>query len=68
MDKKSAILACGLAIGVDRAAIQRRSGIAPRTFDRRMANPNTITLDEFRHIVGAAGIPDETIIKLVKER
>ena len=67
MDKKKVILGCGLAIGKDRRKLQRSSGIPERTFERRLADPDKITLEEFRLIANASGMPDETIIKMVKE-
>lgn len=67
MDKKKTILGCGLAIGKDRRKLQRSSGIPERTFERRLADPDKITLEEFRLIANASGMPDETIIKMVRE-
>lgn len=67
MDKKKTILGCGLAIGKDRRKLQRSSGIPERTFERRLADPDKITLEEFRLIAIASGMPDETIIKMVRE-
>lgn len=67
MDKKKAILGCGLAIGKDRRRLQRSTGIPERTFDRRLADPDKFTLEEFRQIAIATCMPDETIIKMVKE-
>lgn len=67
MDKAKTIISCGLAIGKDRREIQRKSGIPSRTFDRRIADPDKLTLGEFRQIVVATCMPDETIIKMVKE-
>jgi hypothetical protein len=67
MDKKKTILGCGLAIGKDRRRLQRSSGIPERTFDRRLADPDKLTLGEFRQIAVATCMPDETIIKMVRE-
>ena len=67
MDKAKVIIGCGLAIGKDRGKIQRTSGIPSRTFDRRIADPDKLTLGELRQIAIATCMPDETIIKMVKE-
>ncbi len=67
MDKAKTIISCGLAIGKDRRKIQRTSGIPSRTFDRRIADPDKLTLGELRQIAVATCMSDETIIKMVKE-
>lgn len=67
MDKAKAIIGCGLAIGKDRRKIQKTSGIPSRTFDRRIADPDKLTLGELRQIAIATCMSDETIIKMVRE-
>lgn len=67
MDKTKTIIGCGLAVGKDRKKIQKSSGMALRTFDRRMADPDQLTLGEFRQIVVATCMPDETALRMVKE-
>ena len=67
MDKAKTIISCGLAIGKDRRKIQRTSGIPSRTFDRRIADPDKLTLGEFRQIALVTHMPDQTIVKMVKE-
>lgn len=67
MDKKKTILGCGLAIGKDRRKLQRSSGIPERTFERRLADPDKFTLEELRLIAIASNMPDEIIVKMVKE-
>ena len=68
MDKKKAILGCGLAIGKDRRRLQRSSGIPERTFDRRLADTDKFTLGEFRQIVFASNMPDELVLKMIREK
>ena len=46
---------------------EEKDGMALRTFDRRMADPDKLTLGEFRQIVVATCMPDETALKMVKE-
>ena len=54
--------------GLSRDAFQRCSGITKRTFERRMANPDNITLGEFRDMLRAIRImPDEAVIKFIRE-
>lgn len=54
--------------GLSRDAFQRCSGIPKRTFERRMANPDNITLGEFRDMLRAIRImPDEAVIKFIRE-
>ena len=67
MDKTKTIIGCGLENGKNRGKIQRSSGIPERTFDRRMADPDKLTLGEFRQIVVATCMPDETALRMVKE-
>lgn len=54
--------------GLSRDAFQRCSGIPKRTFERRMANPDAITLGELRSMLKAIRImPDEAVIKFIRE-
>jgi len=53
--------------GLSRDAFQRCSGIPKRTFERRMANPDDITLGELRSMLKAIRImPDEKVIEFIK--
>lgn len=67
MDKKKAIMGTAETNGLDRVALQECSGIAPRTFDRRMADPDKITIGELRGLTEAGGLPDDLLIKLIRE-
>lgn len=67
MDKTKTIIGCGLENGKNRGKIQRSSGIPERTFERRMADPDKMTLGEFRQIALVTHMPDQTIVKMVKE-
>lgn len=54
--------------GLSRDAFRRCSGITKRTFERRMANPDDITLGELRSMLKAIRImPDEAVIKFIRE-
>ena len=67
MDKKAAILGRALEQGLPKIKFQKQTGISPATFDRRMADPDKLTLGEFRQIVVATCMPDETALRMVKE-
>lgn len=67
MDKKSVIYGVALSNGLSRDGLQRISGMPPATFTRRMADPDSLTLGEFRQIVKETGMKDETILMMVKE-
>ena len=54
--------------GLSRDEFQRRSGIPKRTFERRMANPDDITIGELRSMLKAIRImPNEAVIKFIRE-
>ena len=50
MDKKAAILGRALEQGLSKIKFQRQTGISPATFDRRMRDPDTITIGELRSV------------------
>ena len=53
--------------GLSRDAFQRRSGIPKRTFERRMANQDDITIGELRSMLKAIRImPNEKVIEFIK--
>lgn len=68
MDKKSTIIAYAIKNGLPREKLQKCSGLTPRTFERRMANPDTFTIGELRQLDRLAHFPDAELIKLIRER
>lgn len=68
MDKKSMILGTAKKNGLIQDKLQRLSGISKRTFDRRMANPDSITIAELRRLDQLARFEDKDLIKLIRER
>lgn len=68
MDKKAAILGRALEQGLSKIKFQRQTGISPATFDRRMRDPDTITLGELRRMDQLAHFEDKVLLALVKER
>lgn len=68
MDKKKFILGAALMVGLDRQKFMKHCGIPPATFDRRMKRPDTITLGELRVMSSVAGMTDEQIVKLVRNK
>lgn len=68
MDKKKFILGRALMVGLDKKKFMKHCGIPPATFDRRMRNPDTITLGKFRMMVNVADMTDDQIIKLVRTK
>lgn len=68
MDKKAAILGRALEQGLPKIKFQKQTGISPATFDRRMRDPDTITLGELRRMDQLAHFEDKVLLALVKER
>lgn len=68
MDKKAAILGRALEQGLSKIKFQRQTGISPATFDRRMKNPDTITIGELRRMDQLAHFNDAQLLKLVREK
>lgn len=68
MDKKAAILGRALEQGLSKIKFQKQTGISPATFDRRMRDPDTITLGELRRMDQLAHFEDKVLLALVKER
>lgn len=68
MDKKAAILGRALEQGLPKIKFQKQTGISPATFDRRMRDPDTITLGELRRMDQLAHFDDKVLLALVKER
>lgn len=66
MNKKDFILGKAKSNGLSREKLQRLSGIAPATFSRRMASPDSITIGELRRLDQLANFTDQDIIKLVR--
>ena len=67
MDKKAAILGHALAQGLTKIKLQKLSGMSPATFDRRMANPDDITIGELRQIDGLIHFEDEVLVDLIRK-
>lgn len=56
--------------GLSREAFQRCSGLTPATFNRRMANTDTITIGELRGMLKAIrreNMPDKAVLDLIWE-
>ena len=68
MDKAKTIIGCGLENGKNRGKIQRPSGIPERTFERRMADPDSITIAELRRLDQLAKFRDDQLLDLVRKK
>jgi len=55
-------------VGLDKQKFMKHCGIQSATFDRRMKRPDTITLGEIRVMSSVAGMTDEQIVKLVRNK
>ena len=68
MDKKAAILGRALEQGLSKIKFQRQTGISPATFDRRMRDPDTITIGELRRMDQLAHFNDAQLLDLVRKK
>ena len=68
MDKKSTILGHALVLGIDREKLRKLWGMKPATYSRRLANPDNITLGEFRDYCRITCLSDADIAELVRTR
>ena len=52
--------------GLSRDGFRRAIGLKPATFERRMANMETITLGEFRDILRQIEMDDRDLVEFVR--
>ena len=65
-DKKSMILGRALEQGLTKLKFQKLTGMSPATFDRRMKNPDTITIGELRQMDAVAHFKEEMLLDLIR--
>ena len=66
-DKKSMILGRALEQGLPKPKFQLLTGMSPATFDRRMRNPDTITIGELRQMDGVVHFETEMLLDLIRK-
>ncbi len=67
-DRKDKILGTALANGLPRVRFRKVIGLSPATFDRRMADIDTITIGELRSMDEAANFPDDVLLYLIRKK
>lgn len=66
--KKDLIYGRAAITGVSREGLRRMSGMSRSTFERRMRDPNTLTIDELRRLDQIAHFEDAELIRLIRSR
>lgn len=68
MDRKSALLGHALVLGIDREKLRRLWGMPQATYCRRLADPDRITLAEFRRYCQITNLDDKEIADFVRSK